>query len=87
MFRKEVTKLWQGKFVSVRDYEVRKAINKGGMLLYHKDKYMTIYPEQFKQLKPNTNKIQSNYKGTYKLVDILFKPEERMAHDDLFKED
>ena len=28
MKKKKVTKLWQGKFVSVRDYEVKAAIKK-----------------------------------------------------------
>ena len=72
MLKKTVTKLWQGKFCSVRDYEVAKAIKKEGMLLQYKDKQMYINQDKLKNLKPTGKIIQSNYKGTYQLVDILF---------------
>jgi L-serine deaminase len=72
MLKKTVTKLWQGKFCSVRDYEVSKAIKKEGMLLQYKDKQMYINKDKLKNLKPTGKIIQSNYKGTYQLVDILF---------------
>ena len=38
MLTKKVNKLWMGDKVSVRDYEVRKAIQKGGMVRLHGDK-------------------------------------------------
>jgi hypothetical protein len=75
MIKKTVTKLWQGKYCSIRDYELTKAIKKGGLILHYKDKHMVISTDQLSQLKPTGKKIQSNYKGSYRLVDILFKPE------------
>ena len=87
MIKKVVTKLWQGKFCSVRDYEIKKAIKKGGMILYHKDKHMIINADELSSLKPIGKKIQSNYKGSYQLVDILFKPEvDNIYQEQLFKE-
>ena len=40
MKTKKVSKLWQGRFVSVRDYEVQSAINKGGLRLFHNEQIM-----------------------------------------------
>tara|TARA_R100000773_G_scaffold44669_1_gene47242 strand:+ start:15810 stop:16109 length:300 start_codon:yes stop_codon:yes gene_type:complete len=75
MINKTVTKLWQGKYTSVRDYEIAKAIRKGGLIIYYKDKHMTIDVDELKKLKATGKVIQSKYKGSYRLVDILFKPE------------
>ena len=75
MIKKTVTKLWQGKYCSIRDYELTKAIKKGGLILHYKDKQMIIHRDELTRLKPTGKKIQSNYKGSYQLVDILFKPE------------
>ena len=71
---KKVTKLWQGKYLSIRDYELQEAIRKGGLRLTYGDKTMELKPEELKNLKPNANVIQSQYKGSYRLVDIIFKP-------------
>jgi hypothetical protein len=75
MIKKTVTKLWQGKYCSIRDYELTKAIKKGGLILHYKDKHMNISIDELKRLKPTGKLIQSNYKGSYQLVDILFKPD------------
>ena len=75
IYEKKVTKLWQGKYTSVRDYEIDKAIRKGGLVIYYKDKHMNISVDELKRLKPTGKLIQSNYKGSYRLVDVLFKPE------------
>ena len=53
MIVKNVTKLWQGKFVSVRDYEVKKAISQGGMVLTHNGDKMTLTVDELKNLKPS----------------------------------
>ena len=74
MKRKDVKKLWQGKYVSVRDYEVKEAIRKGGLEINHEGAVMQIFPDELMELAPNSKVIQSKFKGTYKLVDILFKP-------------
>jgi len=75
IYEKKVTKLWQGKYTSVRDYEIDKAIRKGGLVIHYKDKHMNISIDELKRLKPTGKLIQSNYKGSYRLVDVLFKPE------------
>ena len=89
MLEKVVNKLWQGKYVSVRDYEVRKAIKQGGMIIRHKDKHMKMSADELAKLKPNPKEIQSFYKGTYKLVDIEFEPymadKRQMDFEDILK--
>ena len=73
MKHKNVTKLWQGKYLSVRDYEIEQAIKEGGLKLIYNDKTMELKPEELKTLKPNGKIIQSQFKGSYRLVDITFK--------------
>jgi len=74
MVIKKVKKLWQGKFVSVRDYEVEKAIKKGGMRIQHGKDMMQLDVGELRQLKPSGHMLQSRYGGQYQLVDITFKP-------------
>ena len=71
---KKVKKLWQGKYVSVRDYEVAKAIRQGGMRIKHGDDMMQLDVSQLEQLKPTGRFHQSKFNGEYQLVDITFKP-------------
>ena len=40
MKNKIVKKLWQGKYLSVRDYEIEQAIRQGGLKVIHNDKTM-----------------------------------------------
>ena len=75
MIAKTVTKLWQNKFVSVRDYEVQKAIRDGGMILTHNGDKMTLTVDELKNLKPSPQLIKSKFIGVYRLVDIPFKKE------------
>ena len=74
MKKKIVKKLWQGKFCSVRDYEVRDAIKKGGLELQHDNQIMRLNVNELRQLKPTGKPIQSKFKGSYHLIDITFKP-------------
>ena len=74
MVIKMVKKLWQGKYVSVRDYEVAQAIVKGGMRIEHGKEMMQLNVSELKELKPTGATLQSKYGGTYRLVDITFKP-------------
>ena len=74
MYTRVVTKLWLGKYVSIRDYEVTKAISKGGLIIEHDNKKMFLDVDELKSLKPNPKPIQSKFKGTYKLVNITFAP-------------
>lgn len=74
MLTKKVNKLWMGDKVSVRDYEVRKAIQKGGMVVLHGDKKMRLSVDDLRELKPVGRVIKSKFPGSpdYQLVDITF---------------
>ena len=74
MVIKTVKKLWQGKYVSVRDYEVEKAIVKGGMRIRYGKDLMQLSVAELQQLKPSGPALQSKFRGAYQLVDITFKP-------------
>ena len=74
MYTRVVTKLWLGKYVSIRDYEVTKAIKQGGLIIKHNDEQMVLNPSELSSLKPSPKPIQSKFKGTYKLVNITFAP-------------
>ena len=74
MKKKKVTKLWQGKFVSVRDYEVKAAIKKGGLEIVHNGQFMQLKQDELLHLQPSSKVFQSRFKGSYRLIDILFKP-------------
>ena len=74
MKTKPVLKLWQGKYVSVRDYEIRSAIRQGGLRIIHNKEVMELKPEELQHLKPNNKPIQSQFKGSYHLIDITWKP-------------
>jgi len=69
-----VKKLWQGRYVSVKDYEIKSAIRQGGLRITHNNEVMELNPEELSNLKPNNNVIQSQFKGSYQLVDITWKP-------------
>ena len=72
MKTKKVTKLWQGRFVSVRDYELQEAVKKGGLLITHNEDQMFLDVDELKKLKPTGKVHQSKFKGTYQLVDIVW---------------
>ena len=78
MYKRLVTKLWQGKYVSIRDYERDKAIKMGGIIITHNGEKMQLNIEELQALKPSSSVVQSKYKGTYKLINIPFKP---LTHD------
>jgi hypothetical protein len=80
MYKRLVTKLWQGKYVSIRDYERDKAIKMGGIIITHNNEKMQLNVEELKALKPSSSVVQSKYKGNYKLINITFKP---LTHDPL----
>ena len=74
MIKKIVTKLWQGKFASVRDYEVASAIKSGGMEITYQDEKMYLAPHVLQALQPTGQKMKSKIGGKdYFLIDILFK--------------
>ncbi len=75
---KKVNKLWKGRFVSCRDYEIRDAIKKGGLQIKHNEQVMELSVDELKTLKPTGQMHQSKFSGQYQLVDITWKP---LAHD------
>lgn len=74
MVKKRVKKLWQGKYVSIRDYERDKAIVKGGMRLEHGKDVMELTTDQLKQLRGDGNMHQSKFGGSYQLINITWQP-------------
>ena len=44
------------------------------MVIFYNDKQMIINPDELKNLKPTSKVFQSKFRGAYRLVDILFKP-------------
>jgi hypothetical protein len=78
MITKRVNKLWQGKYVSIRDYERDKAIVKGGMRLEHGKDVMELNVDQLKQLRGDGNMHQSKFGGQYELINITWQP---LTHD------
>ena len=55
MKRKQVKKLWLGKFVSVRDYELKDAIREGGLIIEHDGEQMRMSVEDVKQITPSSD--------------------------------
>ena len=78
MKTKKVTKLWKGQFVSCRDYEIKQAIQKGGLVIKYDNKFMELSIDELKALKPTGKMHQSKFNGQYQLVDITWKP---LTHD------
>ena len=75
MIRLNKTKPWKGQYISVRDYEVDKAIRSGGLLLTYDGNKMTIMPDQLKQLNANEDIQKSKFGKDYRLVDIKWSPD------------
>ncbi len=72
---KEVKKLWQGKYVSLRDYEVYKCQKLGqDMIVKYNGKTMTIPNQDLDKGIVNNKPIQSKFKGKYFLIDYTWKP-------------
>ena len=74
MITKTVTKLWQGKFVSIRDYELKAAQDGGGMIIKYGSQFMHFTPEQLQAIKPKGKFLQSKFSGKSQLADITWEP-------------
>jgi len=84
MLEKVVTKLWQGRFVSVRDYEVDKAIARNGMIIHFQDKTMLVTREELLKIKGEISSDTAIHKSktggqNYRLVDIPWERNEPIA--------
>lgn len=78
MFEKVVTKLWQGRYVSVRDYEIDTALARGGMIIHFEGNAMALDIGDLTDIKnsipPNSKIFKSKTGGrSYRLVDVPWK--------------
>jgi response regulator RpfG family c-di-GMP phosphodiesterase len=77
MKHKIVTKLWLGKYVSVRDYELKAAIQEGGMIIEYLSEKMHLSVDDIKHIKPSGKFHEAKFVGnikSYQLADITWKP-------------
>jgi len=73
MITKTVKKLWQGKYASVRDYEVAACIKSdSNMEIKYKNKSIVVPLDRLKLYKPNDRIFESKFGKPYKLIDIPF---------------
>ena len=79
MKKKNVKKLWQGLYVSVRDYELQNAVKVGGMKIEHQGKMMTLSKDNCETILLHGKKsalIKSKIGGrNYHMIDITWKPD------------
>lgn len=70
-------KLWKGRLVSIRDYELEKAKQSGGLVITHNGQTMTLHMDKLSTLHPVGQLFKSKTGGRdYRLVDIPFKPDD-----------
>lgn len=75
MLTKKVKKLWKGRYVSIRDYDQKKAMTKGGLRLEHNGEVMELPPHELRLYRPKGVIHQSKTGGqSYQLIDIEWKP-------------
>ena len=77
VFRKKVTKLYQGFLVSIRDYERDKAVKQGGMIIMHDNQTMYFSTEALQKLQPSTKIFKSKFGKDYRLIDIRWNPKNK----------
>ena len=84
VFKKKVTKLYQGFLVSIRDYERDKAIKQGGMIIMHQNQTMYFSPKALQKLQPSTKIFKSKFGKDYRLIDIRWNPDNNKNQIQLF---
>ena len=78
MIKVQVKKMWQGKYVSIREPQLTKAIRNGGLVIEYDNKHMVLHTNELKSLVPNMREFKSKFGNKpYKLVDITWKPSEQ----------
>ena len=85
-----IQRLWQGKYASLRSYQVNKALLDKEDLeiaLQNGGRMIIPYAEITKRAKWNIDKFKSKFDGEYTLVDFewLVKSEEEQAKEDALK--
>jgi response regulator RpfG family c-di-GMP phosphodiesterase len=71
MKHKIVTKLWLGKYVSVRDYELKAAIQEGGMIIEYLSEKMHLSVDDIKHIKPSGKFHEAKFVGNIKAINWL----------------
>lgn len=77
---RKVTKLWKGMYISLRDYEIQKAIDDNySIQVVHKGEVMIFTPTRLKEIDLTVGTPQkSMYDGkSYRLIDVRWKPYDR----------
>jgi len=86
MIQREFKKLWQKNIASIRDLELERAINEGGMVFIYKGKIMTKTSEQLKRDKFQCHKQKIKSKRypdqSYTLYDFVFVEDSKVDKDD-----
>jgi len=72
--RKEIKKLYNGYLVSIRDYEAKKAIDNGGIVLIYNKEIMYLKPKDILSAEWENKMQMSKFGKPYKLVNIRWKP-------------
>ena len=72
MLRVKVKKLWQGRFASIRDYQLNQAKKKGGLIVTFDDDFMTLKTHELEGLEPR-GQFVGHFGKKYQLVDIPWK--------------
>ncbi len=68
------SKLFKGTLVSIRDYELERAKQSGGLVITHNGQTMTLGMDRLMTLHPVGQLFKSKIGGRdYRLVDIKFK--------------
>ena len=71
------SKLFKGTVVSIRDYELERAKQAGGLVITHNRQTMTLGMDRLTALHPVGQLFKSKTGGKdYRLVDIKFKPDD-----------
>ena len=70
-----VKKMWLGKYVSIREPQLKKAIASGGLIINYDNQHMVLSKLEVKSLSANMREFKSKFGNKpYKLVDITWKP-------------
>jgi hypothetical protein len=77
MLNIEVKKIWAGKYASIREPQLKKAISSGGLIIKFDNKHMILNKNELMNLKSNTREFKSKFGNKpYRLIDIVWKPSE-----------
>ena len=83
--KKEVKKLYHGYLVSIRDYELKKALAFGGMIIMHNKQIMYLNKKDLMEKAQYEEKIhKSKFGKPYRLVNFRWRPNEDNKQAEIF---